>query len=37
MLQNWLKNIRDAVFNLIKFQAEGLQLYWKETPAYAIS
>ena len=25
--QNSLKNIRDAVFNLIKFQAKGLQLY----------
>ena len=32
-LQNSLKNIRDAVFNLIKFHANGLQLYWKETPA----
>ena len=26
-LQNLLKNIRGAVFNLIKFYAKGLQLY----------
>ena len=30
ILQNSLKNIRDAVFDLIKFQAKGLQLYVKE-------
>ena len=37
ILQNPLKNIRDTVFNLIKFHAKGQQLYWKETPAYGIS
>ena len=26
MLQNLLKNIRDAVFNLIQIQAHGLQV-----------
>ena len=36
ILQNLLKNNRDAVFNLIKFQAKGLRLYWKETPAYVL-
>ena len=36
ILQNLLKHIRDAIFNLIKFQTKGLQLYWKETPAYAL-
>ena len=33
----FLKKNRDAVFNLVTFQAKGLQLYWKETPAYALS
>ena len=37
ILQNSLKNIHDAVFKLIKFQAKGLQLYWKESPAYLLS
>ena len=37
ILQNSLKNIRDAVFHVIKFQAKGLQLYWKKTPVYVIS
>ena len=37
ILQNLLKNIRDAVFNLIQIQAQGLQLYWKETLAYVFS
>ena len=37
ILQNPLKNIRDTAFNLIKFHANGQQLYWKETPAYGIS
>ena len=27
ILQNPLKNIRDTVFNLIKFHAKGQQLY----------
>ena len=27
IFQDSLKGIRDAVFNLIKFQARGLQLY----------
>ena len=31
ILQNSLKNICDAVFNLIKFQAKDHQLYRKET------
>ena len=35
-MQNSLKNIHDAVFNLIKLQAKGLQLYWKYTPAYVL-
>ena len=35
--QNSLKNIHDAVFNLIKFQDKDLQLYWKETQAYVLS
>ena len=33
ILQNSPKNIHDAV-NLIKFQAKGLQLHWKEAPTY---
>ena len=37
ILLNTLKNIHDADFNLIKLQAKGLQLYWKETPAYVLS
>ena len=37
ILQNSLKNISDAVFSLIKFQAKGRRLYWKETPAYELS
>ena len=37
LLQNSLKNIRDVFFNLKKFQAKGLQLYWKETRVYALS
>ena len=43
ILQNLLKNIHDAVFNLIKFQLHwnfkiiGLQLFWKETLAYVLS
>ena len=36
MLQNSLKNIRDAVFNLMTFQTKGLQLHRKVIPAYAI-
>ena len=36
ILQNSLKNICDAVFNLIKFHTKCLQLYWKETPAYVL-
>ena len=36
-LQDSLKNIRDAVFNLIKIRAKGQQLYWKETSADAHS
>ena len=36
ILQNSLKNIRDAVFNVITFQTKGLQLYWKGIPAYAL-
>ena len=35
-MQNSLKNTCDTVFNLLKFQAEGLQLYWKETPIYVL-
>ena len=35
--QNSLNNICDAVLNLIKLQAKGLQHYWKETPVYVIS
>ena len=34
ILQNFLKNIRCSVFDLIKSQAKGLQIYWKKTPAY---
>ena len=37
ILQDSLKNIHDEFSNLIKFQAKGLQLYWKETPAYMCS
>ena len=37
IFQNSLKNICDAVFNLTKFQAKGLQLFWKETPIYVLS
>ena len=33
----FLKKNRDTVFNLVTFQAKGLQLYWKGTPAYALS
>ena len=36
ILQNSLKNNLYAVFNLIKFQAKVFQLYWEETPAYAL-
>ena len=36
ILRNSLKNIRDAVFNLITLQTKGLQLYWKGTMAYAL-
>ena len=35
-MKNSLKNICDAVFNLLKFPAEGLQLYWKETLVYVL-
>ena len=35
ILQNSLKNIYDAVFNLIKFQAKGQQFNWKETSGCA--
>ena len=34
IFQNSLKDVRVAVFTLIKFQSKGLQLYWKETLAY---
>ena len=34
ILQNSSKNICDAVFNLIKFQAKDKQLYSKETSGY---
>ena len=37
IFQDSLKGIRDAVFNLIKFQAKGPRLYWKETLAYVLS
>ena len=37
ILQNSLKNIRDAVFNLMKFQAKDLKIFRKETPAYVLS
>ena len=30
-MQNLLKNIRSAVFYLIKFQVKGLQLYWRDS------
>ena len=33
IFQNSLKDVRVAVFTLIKFQSKGLQLYWKETLA----
>ena len=33
----FLKKNGDTVFNLVTFQAKGLQLYWKGTPAYALS
>ena len=36
IMKNSLKNICDAVFNLLKFPAEGLQLYWKETLVYVL-
>ena len=36
ILQNSLKNIHDAVFNLIKFQAKDQQFYWKETLGCAL-
>ena len=37
ILQNSVEIIRDAVFSLIKFHSKGLQLYWKEIPAYVLS
>ena len=36
ILQNSLKNIHDAVFNLIKFQVKDQQLYWNETSGCSI-
>ena len=33
-MQNSLKNIRDAVFNLTTFQTKDLELQFKGTPAY---
>ena len=36
ILQNSSKNIHDAVFKLIKFQAKGQQFYWKETSGCAL-
>ena len=36
ILQNSLKDIRDAVFKLIKFQAKDQQVYWKETTGCAL-
>ena len=36
ILQNSFKNIHDAVFNLIKFQAKGQQFNWKETSGCAL-
>ena len=30
------ENIRDAVFHLTKFHTKCLQLYWKESPGYAL-
>ena len=36
ILQNSLKNIRDAAFKLIKFQVKDQQVYWKETTGCAL-
>ena len=33
----FIEKYPDAVFNLIKFQAKGLQLYWREIPVYVLS
>ena len=37
ILQNSLKNIHEAVLNLIKFLAKCQKLYQKETPGYVLS
>ena len=36
IFENSLKNIGDAVFNLIKFHAKDQQFYWEETSGYAL-